>query len=264
MGLAREEFIISSSIGEHPLAMIKQKRENIFIDKLASGVAKIAASFYPRPVVIRFSDFKTNEYRNLKGGEHFEPLESNPMIGWRGASRYISSYEPAFRLELKAFKKCERLGLDNIRLMVPFCRTLEEADKTLAIIHDEKITFDVGVMAEIPANVILAKEFSKRFKFFSIGSNDLTQLTLGIDRDNTMLAKEFDERNGAVKKLISALIKEAHKNKRAVGICGQAPSDYPDFTEFLVRQRIDSISVNPDVAVSTRLLVAKAEKTNNL
>ena len=264
VGLAREEFIISSAIGEHPLAMIKQGRQQIFIDKLASGVAKIAASFYPRPVVIRFSDFKTNEYRNLKGGEHFEPLESNPMIGWRGASRYISSYEPAFRLELKAFKKCEQLGLDNIRLMVPFCRTLEEADKTLSIIRDEKISADVGVMAEIPANVILAKEFSKRFKFFSIGSNDLTQLTLGIDRDNTMLAKEFDERNGAVKKLISALIKEAHKNKRAVGICGQAPSDYPDFTEFLVRQRIDSISVNPDVAVSTRLLVAKAEKTNNL
>ena len=260
VGLAREEFIISSSIGEHPLEMIKQGRERIFIDALASGVAKIAASFYPRPVVIRFSDFKTNEYRNLKGGESYEPTESNPMIGWRGASRYISSYEPAFRLELKAMKKCERLGLDNIRLMVPFCRTLDEADRTLAIIKSEKIIADIGVMAEIPANVILAKEFSKRFKFFSIGSNDLTQLILGIDRDNTMLATELDERNDAVRKMISSLIKEAHKSRRAVGICGDAPSTFPEFTEFLVKNKIDSVSVTPDVAVNTRLLVAKAEK----
>ena len=210
--------------------------------------------------MIRFSDFKTNEYRNLKGGESYEPTESNPMIGWRGASRYISSYEPAFRLELKAMKKCERLGLDNIRLMVPFCRTLDEADRTLAIIKSEKIIADIGVMAEIPANVILAKEFSKRFKFFSIGSNDLTQLILGIDRDNTMLAKEFDERNDAVRKMISSLIKEAHKSRRAVGICGDAPSTFPEFTEFLVKNKIDSVSVTPDVAVNTRLLVAKAEK----
>ena len=260
VGLAREEFIISSVIGEHPLAMIKQGRESIFIDKLASGVAKIAASFYPRPVVIRFSDFKTNEYRNLKGGEQFEPREDNPMIGWRGASRYISSYEPAFRLELRAIKKCEQHGLDNIRLMVPFCRTLEEADRTLSIIRDEKISAEVGVMAEIPANVILAKEFSKHFKFFSIGSNDLTQLTLGIDRDNTMLAKEFNERNPAVKKSIENLIKTAHKLKRTVGICGDAPSTFPDFTEFLVKNRIDSVSVTPDVAISTRLLIAKTEK----
>ena len=260
VGLAREEFIISSVIGEHPLAMIKQGRESIFIDKLASGVAKIAASFYPRPVVIRFSDFKTNEYRNLKGGEQFEPREDNPMIGWRGASRYISSCEPAFRLELRAIKKCEQHGLDNIRLMVPFCRTLEEADRTLSIIRDEKISAEVGVMAEIPANVILAKEFSKHFKFFSIGSNDLTQLTLGIDRDNTMLAKEFNERNPAVKKSIENLIKTAHKLKRTVGICGDAPSTFPDFTEFLVKNRIDSVSVTPDVAISTRLLIAKTEK----
>lgn len=261
VGLAREEFIISSYIAEHPLAMIKQKREHVFVDKLATGVAKIAASFYPRPVVIRFSDFKTNEYRNLKGGEPYEPREENPMIGWRGASRYISSYEPAFRLELKAMKKCiDAFGLDNIKLMVPFCRTLDEADKTIKIINGEKIHADIGVMAEIPSNIILAAEFSKRFKFFSIGSNDLTQLTLGIDRDNTMLAKEFDERNDAVKTSIKNLIKAAHKSKRTVGICGQAPSDYPDFAEFLVKQRIDSISVNPDVAVSTRLLVANAEK----
>ncbi len=261
VGLAREEFIISSAIGEHPLAMIKQKRGQIFVDELASGIAKIAAAFYPRPVIIRFSDFKTNEYRNLKGGEKYEPREENPMLGWRGASRYIGSYEPAFRLELKAIKKCvEEFGLDNIKIMIPFCRTVEEAEKTLKIIQSEKISAEVGVMAEIPSNVLLAKDFARHFKFFSVGSNDLTQLTLGIDRDNLTLAKEFDERNEAVKKLITELIKTAHSCRRPVGICGQAPSDYPDFTKFLVENKIDSISVNPDVAVSTRLLVAKAEK----
>ena len=260
VGLAREEFIISSSIGEHPLAMIKQNREKIFIDRIASGVAKIAASFYPRPVVIRFSDFKTNEYRNLKGGEKYEPQEENPMIGWRGASRYISSYEPAFRLELRAMKKCAGLGLDNIKLMVPFCRTIDEAEQVMKIIKSERITADVGVMAEVPSNIILASEFSKRFKFFSIGSNDLTQLTLGIDRDNSTLAKEFDERNEAVKMMIQNLIKEAHKYGRGVGICGDAPSSFPEFTEFLVKCRIDSVSVTPDAAINTRFVVAKAEK----
>ena len=261
VGLAREEFIISSSIGEHPLSMIKNGRSNEFVEKLASGVAKIAASFYPRPVVIRFSDFKTNEYRGLKGGGPYEPQEENPMIGWRGASRYISSYEPAFRLELRALKKCiDDFGLDNIRLLIPFCRTLHEGQRVTEIIKDEKLKAPVGAMAEIPANVILAKEFSKYFDFFSIGSNDLTQLTLGIDRDNTKLAKEFDERNPAVKKMIENLIKTAHACRRPVGICGQAPSDFPDFAEFLVKQHIDSISVNPDVAVTTRLVVAKAEK----
>ena len=260
-GLAREEFIISSFIGEHPLAMIKQKRGQVFIDQLASGVAKIAAAFYPRPVIVRFSDFKTNEYRTLKGGGPYEPHEENPMIGWRGASRYISSYEPGFRLELKAFKKCiEEFELDNIKLMVPFCRTIDEATKTLKIINDEGVKAEVGAMAEIPSNVIIADQFAKHFKFFSIGSNDLTQLTLGIDRDSTMLAKEFDERNDAVKRLIEQLIRTAHKYKRPVGICGQAPSDYPEFCEFLVKNKIDSISVNPDVAVTTRLLVAKSEK----
>ncbi|MEK6887489.1 MAG: phosphoenolpyruvate synthase [Candidatus Aenigmatarchaeota archaeon] len=262
VGLAREEFIINDAIGEHPLAMIKQNRENIFIDKLAAGIAKIAASFYPRPVTIRFSDFKTNEYRNLKGGEPFEPREENPMIGWRGTSRYISSYEPAFRLELKAINKCyDELGLDNIKIMLPFCRTLGEADRAIKIINSEKVKAELGVMAEIPSNVISAAEFSKRFKFFSIGSNDLTQLTLGIDRDSQMLAKEFDERDPAVKTLISNLIKTAHKHKRKVGICGDAPSTFPEFTKFLVRSHIDSISVTPDVAVNTRLLIAKIEKT---
>ncbi|MFA4819900.1 MAG: phosphoenolpyruvate synthase [Candidatus Aenigmatarchaeota archaeon] len=260
VGLAREEFIINDAIAEHPLAMIKQGREKIFIDKLAAGIAKIAASFYPRPVTIRFSDFKTNEYRNLKGGEPFEPREENPMIGWRGTSRYISSYEPAFRLELKAINKCEVMGLDNIKIMLPFCRTLGEADKAIKIINSENVKAELGVMAEIPSNVVSAAEFSKRFKFFSIGSNDLTQLTLGIDRDSQMLAKEFDERDPAVKTLIANLIKTAHKHKRTVGICGDAPSSFPDFTEFLVKCKIDSVSVTPDVAVNTRLLVAKAEK----
>ncbi len=260
-GLAREEFIISSAIAEHPLAMIKQKRGGEFVDKLASGVAKIAASFYPRPVVIRFSDFKTNEYRNLKGGEKYEPHEENPMLGWRGASRYVSSYEPAFRLELKAMKRCiNDIGLDNIKLMIPFCRTLDEAKRIFEIVKSERLDCELGAMAEIPSNVILAKEFSKYFDFFSIGSNDLTQLTLGIDRDNTKLAKEFDERNEAVKILIRNLIKTAHACKRTVGICGQAPSDFPDFAEFLVKNKIDSISVNPDVAITTRLIAAKAEK----
>src|SRR3989338_6840967 len=175
VGLAREEFIFSSSIGEHPLAMIKQGREKVFIDLLASGIAKIASAFYPRPVVVRASDFKTNEYRNLKGGEQFEPNEDNPMIGWRGASRYISSYEAAFRLEIRAFRKCIDLGLDNIKLMIPFCRTIEEAEKVMKIVREEKLQCEVGAMAEIPSNVILAKEFSKHFKFFSIGSNYLTQ-----------------------------------------------------------------------------------------
>ena len=262
VGLAREEFIINDAIAEHPLAMIKQGRENIFIDKLAAGIAKIAASFYPRPVTIRFSDFKTNEYRDLKGGEPFEPREENPMIGWRGTSRYIGVYEPAFRLELKAINKCyDELGLDNIKIMLPFCRTLGEADKAIKIINSEKVKAELGVMAEIPSNVISAAEFSKRFKFFSIGSNDLTQLTLGIDRDSQMLAKEFDERDPAVKTLITNLIATAHKHKRVVGICGDAPSSFPDFTKFLVRSHIDSISVTPDVAVNTRLLVAKIEKS---
>ena len=210
---------------------------------------------------MRFSDLKQKEHRSRKGGARYEPHEENPMIGWRGASRYISKYEPGFRLELRAFKRCiEEYGLDNIKLMVPFCRTIDEAERTLKIVADEKVHAEVGAMAEIPSNVIIADQFSKHFKFFSIGSNDLTQLTLGIDRDSTMLAKEFDERNDAVKRLIEQLIKTAHKFKRPVGICGDAPSTFPDFTEFLVKNKIDSISVTPDVAVNTRLLVAKVEK----
>ncbi|MCX6818821.1 MAG: phosphoenolpyruvate synthase [Candidatus Aenigmarchaeota archaeon] len=262
VGLAREEFIISSFIGVHPLEMIKQKKEAVFVDKLAYGIAKILAAFYPRPVIVRLSDFKTNEYRTLKGGSAYEPSEENPMIGWRGASRYISKeFEPAFRLECKAFKKViDEMGLTNVKMMVPFCRTIEEAEAVLKIVKEEKVKCSIGVMAEIPSNIILADQFSKIFDFFSIGSNDLTQLVLGLDRDNSMLAHEFNERNLAVKRMISQLIRTAHKNKIPVGICGQAPSDYADFTKFLVECGIDSISINPDVAVQTKMLVAKLEK----
>lgn len=260
VGLAREEFIITA-IGEHPLAMIKQGRAKEFVEKLAYGIAKIGAAFYPRSVIVRTSDFKTNEYRSLKGGKEYEPIEDNPMIGWRGASRYISgNYAPAFRLECQAFNKVYEMGLANVKMMIPFCRTIEEAKAVLKITKEEKVKCSIGVMAEIPSNVILADQFSKLFDFFSIGSNDLTQMVLGLDRDNDMLAREFDERNLAVKRMITDLIKTAHKNKTPVGICGQAPSDYPEFTKFLVDLGINSISVNPDVAVQTKLLVAKLEK----
>ncbi len=268
VGLAREEFIINSYIGEHPLAMIKQHREKEYIDKLASAVGKIAAAFYPRPVILRFSDFKSNEYAKLKGGEEFEPKEDNPMIGWRGASRYISEkFEPAFRLECKAVSKVrDEFGLKNLKVMIPFCRTIDEAKGVLKIMKSEGLVpgrdgLEVYVMAEIPANIILAEEFAKLFDGFSIGSNDLTQLTLGIDRDSAMLEKEFDERNEAVKRSIEKLIKTAHKYRRHVGICGQAPSDYPEYAEFLVKCGIDSISVNPDVALKVKLHVAKIEKS---
>lgn len=266
VGLARQEFIISSHIGEHPLAMMEQGRDDEYLEKLAYGIAKIAASFYPRPVIVRLSDFKTNEYANLKGGKKFEPVENNPMIGWRGASRYISKkFEPAFRLECKALKRVrDEMGLINVKIMVPFCRTLYEAEKTMKIMEEEGLKRGVNdlelyVMAEIPSNVVLAKEFSQFFDGFSIGSNDLTQLTLGIDRDSEMLSKEFDERDPAVKKMVQDLIQIARENGRKVGICGQAPSEYPEFVEFLLENKIDSISVNPDVALKTKLQVEDLE-----
>ncbi|MBN2101850.1 MAG: phosphoenolpyruvate synthase [Candidatus Aenigmarchaeota archaeon] len=266
IGLAREEFITSSSIGEHPLHMIEQHREDEYIKKLSEGIAGIAAPFYPRPVILRLADFKTNEYASLEGGAKFEPLERNPMIGWRGASRYIDpKYEPAFRLECRAIKRVrDVMGLTNLKVMVPFCRTVNEAEKVLKIMKSEglesgKNDLEVYMMAEIPSNVILADQFSKLFDGFSIGSNDLTQLTLGIDRDNEKLLSEFDERNDAVKMLISNLIKTAHKYKRHVGICGEAPSNYPEYVEFLVKEGIDTISVNVDAAVKTKLMVTKIE-----
>ncbi|MFH1630672.1 MAG: phosphoenolpyruvate synthase [Candidatus Aenigmatarchaeota archaeon] len=267
VGLARQEFIINSYISEHPLAMIKQKRGQIYIDRLAEGIAKIAAAFYPRPVVVRLSDFKSNEYRGLKGGKEFEPEEENPMIGWRGASRYTNPiFQPAFRLECKALKKVrDKMKLNNIIIMVPFCRTVEEGRAVLKIMASEglkrrKNNLKVYVMAEIPSDVIVVDEFAKIFDGFSIGSNDLTQLTLGIDRDSKIIAKEFNERDIAVKREIVSLIKGAHKAKRTVGICGEAPSNYPEFARFLVKNKIDSISVEADVAIKTRFIVKRAEK----
>ena len=267
IGLAREEFIINDFIGEHPLAMIAQGREEEYVEKLARGIAKLGAGFYPRPVIVRWSDFKTNEYANLKGGKEYEPKEANPMIGWRGCARYTDpAFEPAFRLECKALKRVrDDMKLTNIKIMLPFCRTVEEGKKVLGIMASEglkrgKNGLEVYVMAEIPSNIVLAEEFCKHFDGFSIGSNDLTQLTLGSDRDNETLSKRYDERDEAVRSLIAQLIRTAKRHKKKVGICGQAPSDHPEYAEFLVREGIDSISLNPDVALETKLKIAKIEK----
>jgi pyruvate,water dikinase len=286
VGLAREEFIIDTHIKIHPLALLhfdkvkdKKVRAEIekltkgyknkadyFVDKLAEGISIIGAAFYPNDVIIRFSDFKTNEYANLIGGTQFEPLENNPMLGWRGASRYYSKeYREAFELECKAFKKVrDERGLTNIKAMIPFCRNLTEAKNVLEIMEKSGLKrgvngFQVYVMAEIPANIILAEQFADLFDGFSIGSNDLTQLTLGVDRDNFTVSHVYDERNDAVKELIRQLIKVGKKKKVKVGICGQAPSDYPEFARFLVEEGIDSISLAPDTIVKTTIDVAKTE-----
>jgi pyruvate,water dikinase len=266
IGLMRIEFIIAGIVGEHPNALIERGEEEKFISALAEGIARVARAIYPRPIVVRFSDFKTNEYRELKEGEKFEPQEANPMLGWRGVSRYTSpEFEKAFRLECKAIKRV-REELDNVWVMLPFVRTTWEVEKCLEIMKSEGLErskdFQVWIMAEVPSNVILADEFAKLCDGFSIGSNDLTQLTLGVDRDSSILAKMgyFDERDPAVLRSIAHLIKVAHKYKRTVSICGQGPSVYPEFTEFLVRAGIDSISVNPDVVVKTRNLVASVER----
>jgi pyruvate,water dikinase len=278
VGLAREEFIISGSIQVHPLALVhfdkvpagpaKEKiaaltrnhadKPAFFVERLAEGVARIAAAFYPREVIVRLSDFKTNEYAGLLGGEPFEPKEENPMIGFRGASRYYDPrYKEGFLLECRAMKQVrEEMGLTNLKLMVPFCRTVEEGKRVLAVMAEAGLKrgdkgLEVYVMCEIPANVILTEEFSEVFDGFSIGSNDLTQLTLGLDRDSEIVAHLFDERNAAVKKLIADVIKRARACGRKVGICGQAPSDYPEFARFLVECGIDSISLNPDTVLKT-------------
>jgi pyruvate,water dikinase len=286
VGLAREEFIFASEIKVHPLALIhfekldkrtKKKIEKItagwkdkkefFIEKLAQGVARIATAFYPKEVIVRFSDFKTNEYAQLIGGEKFEPKESNPMIGWRGASRYYSQdFKDAFLLECQAIKKArEEYGLKNIVTEIPFCRTVEEGQKTINLMKKAGLKkgengLKIIVMCEIPSNVILVKEFLEIFDGMSIGSNDLTQLTLGIDRDSAILAEVGDERNEAVKKLIKEMIEACKEKNKYSGICGDAPSTFPDFTKFLVECGIESISVNPDVAVKTRLIVAEEER----
>lgn len=290
VGLARLEFIINNYIKIHPLALInynklpdqavKKKIDELtvgyknktqyFIDRLAQGIAIITAAYYPKDVIVRLSDFKTNEYANLIGGREYEPVESNPMIGFRGASRYYSpQFLPAFQLECRAIKKVrEEMGLKNLKVMIPFCRTVEEGRKVQEVMAANGLKrgengLEVYVMAEIPANIILADKFCHIFDGFSIGSNDLTQLTLGIDRDSggtLNIAGVSNEKNEAVKELIKQLIKTAKKYRRKVGICGQGPSDFPDFAEFLVAEGIDSISLNPDTVIATTMAITKKEK----
>ncbi len=287
VGLARQEFIINSKIKIHPKALInfnklkdkeaKKKIEELtrgykdkkqyYIDQLAYGIAMIGSAFYPYDVIVRLSDFKSNEYSILIGGKEFEPTEDNPLIGWRGASRYYSKeYKDAFGLEVKALKKVrDEMGLTNIKVMVPFCRTVEEGKKVQQEmarygLKRGKNGLEVYVMAEIPANVILVDEFSKIFDGFSIGTNDLTQLVLGLDRDSELVASIYDERNEAVKSMVRQVIKGAKRNHRKIGICGQAPSDYPEFAEFLVEEGIDSISLNPDTVIPTTLRIARVEQ----
>ena len=280
VGLARLEFIINEYIKIHPLALLNFKKlkdpeviskieeltygydnkAEFFVDKLAMGVGTIAAAFYPKPVIVRMSDFKSNEYANLIGGTEYEPEESNPMIGWRGASRYYDpKYKDAFALECKAMKKVrEEMGLTNLKLMIPFCRTIEEGLKVQAEMKKHKLErgkkgLQIYVMCEIPSNVVLGEEFCKIFDGFSIGSNDLTQLTLGVDRDSELVRHVFDERNEAVKTLVRNIIAIGKKKKRKVGICGQAPSDYPEFARFLAKEGIDSMSLNPDTVIKTTM-----------
>jgi pyruvate,water dikinase len=268
IGLMRIEFILASYIGEHPLYLIETGQGQKFVDKLAEGISTVARAIQPRPVVVRFSDFKTNEYRELKGGEKYEIVEANPMLGWRGCSRYISQwYEKAFRLECQAIQKCRReWGLKNVWVMLPVVRTVWEAKRCLQIMKEEGLErsrdFQVWFMAETPSIAILADEFSKLCDGFSIGSNDMTQGILMIDRDSERLGQMgyFDERDPAVKRIIAHLIKVAHENGCTVSICGEGPSNLPDFAEFLVRAGIDSISVNNDAVISTKKLVASIER----
>jgi pyruvate, water dikinase len=286
VGLAREEFIIQSEIGIHPLALINYEKQDqkikdkiderirgfasgveFYKDTLAFGIAQIAAAFYPNPVILRFSDFKTNEYRGLLGGEAYEPLEENPMIGWRGASRYYDEdFLPAFKLEIEAVKKVRNeMGLTNLIVMIPFCRTPEEGQKVVDIIEASGLKRENGlkiyVMCEIPANVILADKFLDVFDGMSIGSNDLTQLVLGIDRDgNDKVRKISNENNDAVKKMVKHVISVSRRRGKYIGICGQAPSDYPEFAKFLVECGISSISLNPDTVIKTTVEIYKAER----
>jgi len=288
VGLAREEFIIANDIKIHPNALINYKKlkpalkkkidsltvgypdkTQFYIDKLAEGVGKIGSAFYPKQVIVRFSDFKTNEYRSLVGGDLYEMQEENPMIGFRGACRYYDpKFKDAFVLECKAIKKVrEEFGLDNVVVMVPFCRTVEEGKKVVAILEENGLKQSDGlkiyVMCEIPSNVILAEKFLEIFDGFSIGSNDLTQLTLGLDRDNSGLASIGNEKDDAVKELIEEAIKVCQNNGKYIGICGQGPSDFPDFAEFLVEKGIESISLNPDSVIKTRIMIAEKEKQLN-
>jgi len=287
IGLARMEFVVSNHIKIHPMALVRfdaladanakaliadltagyRQKTEYFVDRLARGLARIAAACYPRPVIVRMSDFKTNEYANLIGGAAFEPKEENPMLGFRGASRYYSPrYREGFALECLAVRRLrEEMGFGNVIVMIPFCRSTHEADQVLAVMAENGLKRGAGglqvyVMCEIPSNVILAGAFAERFDGFSIGSNDLTQLTLGVDRDSEELAPLFDEQDDAVKWMIAHVIGEAHKAGAKVGLCGQAPSDHPEFAEFLVHCGIDSMSVSPDSFVAVKQHVAAAER----
>jgi pyruvate, water dikinase len=291
VGLARLEFIIANQIKVHPLALLKfneltdltakkaiakltsnyTHKSDFFVERLARGIATLAAAFYPKPAIVRMSDFKSNEYANLLGGKQFEPQEENPMLGWRGASRYYDPlYSAAFALECQAFKRVRDLmGLTNLILMIPFCRTPDEGKKVLAEMSKNGLVrgengLQVYVMCELPSNVLLADEFSQIFDGFSIGSNDLTQLTLGLDRDSALVSHLFDERNPAIKTMLQMAIAAAKRNQRKIGICGQAPSDYPEFAEFLVQQGIDSLSLNPDSFLKTKLHVAEVERKEGI
>lgn len=289
VGLARLEFIINNHIGIHPMALCNypnlKRREDVetiaarileedpkefFVRSLAEGVGRIAAAFYPKPVIVRMSDFKSNEYAMLIGGREFEPLEENPMIGFRGASRYYDDrYKAGFKLECLALQRArEDMGLTNIKPMIPFCRTVEEGEKVIALMAEHGLVqgendLEIYAMCELPANVVFADEFLKIFDGYSIGSNDLTQLALGLDRDSEMVAHLFDERNGAVEKMVALAIEAALRAGKKIGICGQAPSDYPEFAEFLVEKGINSISLNPDTVIQTTHHILETEKALN-
>jgi pyruvate, water dikinase len=286
VGLARLEFIINNHIGIHPMALVnypnlkrpadietisnrilEEDPKEFFVRSLAEGIGRIAAAFYPKPVIVRMSDFKSNEYAMLVGGKEFEPIEENPMIGFRGASRYYDDrYKAGFRLECLALRRArEDMGLINIKPMIPFCRTVEEGEKVIAIMAEHGLIqgeneLEIYAMCELPANVVFADEFLKVFDGYSIGSNDLTQLALGLDRDSEMVAHLFDERNGAVEKMIAMAIDAAVRNGKKIGICGQAPSDYPEFAAFLVERGINSISLNPDTVIQTTQHILETEK----
>jgi pyruvate,water dikinase len=287
VGLARIEFIITNHIGIHPMALARypqledaqavkdiavrigaEHAREFFIRRLSEGIARLAAAFYPKPVIVRASDFKTNEYAQLLGGREFEPAEENPMIGFRGASRYDDPrYADGFALECAALLRARRdLGLTNIKVMVPFCRTVAEGRRVISAMAANGLRqgedgLEIYALCEVPSNAVLAEEFLGIFDGFSIGSNDLTQLVLGLDRDSATVAHLFDERDAAVRWLISRAIAAAKRLGKPIGICGQAPSDYPDFAAWLVGEGIDTISLNPDVAIATTLRIAEAEKS---
>jgi pyruvate,water dikinase len=285
VGLARLEFIINNHIGIHPMALVKyphlqspevvreierrigeEDPREFFVRRLAEGIARIAAAFYPKPVIVRMSDFKSNEYSMLIGGQEFEPVEENPMLGFRGASRYYDDrYREGFHLECLALERVrDEMGLVNVKAMIPFCRTVEEGERVVALMAEFGLKqgeheLEIYAMCELPSNVVFADEFLQVFDGYSIGSNDLTQLTLGLDRDSEMVAHLFDERNGAVERMIEMAIDAAHRSGKKIGICGQAPSDYPEFTRFLVEKGITSISLNPDTVIQTTRLILAAE-----